>query len=210
MSGISAIVKTIESKTSDRIEKILNGAKQYRERYLEEARHQAALIKAENYDTTKAGTESEIKKYEASSRLRARLEVLQARERLLQAVLDDVSQRLEESVTRNEYDKILMRLIDDAAKTLNAAGLDVLLPRKQKTGLTDKRVSKHLSNSLEQKVEAKISDESVRATGGVIVRTADRERMVDNTYEGRIRRFEDDIRIEILRVLFGEDQPETL
>ncbi|MCK5240252.1 MAG: V-type ATP synthase subunit E, partial [Candidatus Thorarchaeota archaeon] len=63
-----------------------------------------------------------------------------------------------------------------------------------------------ISDSIGKKVTAKISKETIRSTGGIIIRTQDGVRWVDNTFEARMERLEKKIRDEIVSILFTEKE----
>jgi len=103
------------------------------------------------------------------------------------------------------YEADLTRLIVDGAKCLEVDELELVYPRNQKISLTAAAAKKAIEDEIGKKTTITISKETVRSEGGVIVRTLDKERWVDNTIEARMERLESDIRYAINEALFPGD-----
>ena len=100
------------------------------------------------------------------------------------------------------YSKILTRLAVDGGITLHEEEFELVFPKGHQTKVKITDISKQISDAKGKKVKCTISKEHIRASGGVMVRTTDGFKWVDNTFEGRLERLECTIRDKIAELLF--------
>jgi V/A-type H+-transporting ATPase subunit E len=81
-----------------------------------------------------------------------------------------------------------------------------VFPKGQKPPITAAAVAMAVSKETGKKVDVEISKETVRSIGGVIIRTRDGLKTVDNTFEGRFERFEQKIRTDVFAYVFGKEK----
>lgn len=119
-------------------------------------------------------------------------------------VFETAWDKLEKSVLDKKYDKTVFNLAVDAGASLQETELELVLPEGQKVSLTAAELAKAISKESGVKTSIDISKETIRATGGVLVRAKDGTKWVDNTYDARKNRFDADLRDRVASTLFAE------
>jgi len=202
MSGISNIIEIINTKTAEQEKEILSDAERFKTTKLEEAKKRAdeaasAITKKAEHQAT-----SELSKYEASAKLKSKYKLLEAKDALIKDVLVSTRKQLESVVGKAEYTKVLERLIVDGCKSLDTDAVDLVLPAKHASKIDVAEIEKAVAKEVGKKVKISIAKDSIRSIGGVIIRTKDTTRWVDNTFEARLERFENKARDTISGILF--------
>jgi V/A-type H+-transporting ATPase subunit E len=208
MSGIDNIIEMINTKTADKEKEILGEAETHKAQKLSEAKKKAKEIA--DAITAKAETESEaeIGRYEASAKLKSKYQLLEAKDALIEEILASAKKHLEDMVGKKAYTKTLERLAVDAASALEETSLDIVLPKGHASHITLKTVEDAVSKNTGKKTKISVSKETVRATGGAIVRNKTNTRWVDNTFEARFERLESAVRDRISEILFSSEKKE--
>ncbi len=205
MSGIQSIVELIRSKTAERVEKILRDAETVRTQKIREAEERGTQIGQTIIESATSDVRSQLIRHEAGARLRAKHAVLKAKEEILQDVLHTAQSRAKEMTDKKEYREILFNLVADAVSVFNdTPELELVFPDGQETRLTPEMISEAIKKRTGREIKFRFSDETVIAEGGLIVRTPDRRRWVDNTFDARFERMISEIREAASSILFGE------
>lgn len=204
MSGISNIIEIINAKTAEQEKDILEEAEKFKTTKLEEAKKRAdetssAITKKAEHQAT-----SELSKYEASAKLKAKYKLLEAKDALIQDVMVSARQQLESVVGKADYKKVLERLIVDGCKSLDVDAVDLIFPTKHASKIDVAEVEKTVAKEAGRKVKVSVHKDTIRSIGGVIIRTKDTTKWVDNTFEARLERFENKARDTISGILFSE------
>lgn len=204
LSGISNIIEMINEKTSAKEKEIIKEAMRHKKLILEEAERRVAEVEKRIISKTEGDTKAEISRCTAGAKLKSKYQILEAKEKMIRKALKRAEDSLEKVVGKAEYKRILNHLAVDGGVALGEDSLDLLLVAGHEKYLDLKAVEREISKLTGDKVKISISKERVRATGGVLVSTADKSKWVDNTFAGRFERMEDSIRNTVASVLFGE------
>ena len=203
MSGITNIIEIINNKTAEQEKEIISEAEKFKQTKLNEAKKRAD--EAATAITKKAELEanSELSKYEASAKLKSKYKMLEAKDILIKEVLESTQKKLEDVVGKAEYKKILERLIVDGCVSLGVDSVELIFPAKHSSKVEVAPIEKMVAKEG-VKVKIAVSKDTVRSVGGVIIRTKDGTKWVDNTFEARLERFEGKARDTISDILFKE------
>lgn len=206
MSGIANIIDIINAKTAEKENEIIHEAERHKRIKLEEAERRAR--EAADAITKKAELQakSELSRYEASAKLKSKYQLLQSKEALIGDVLETARQRLYGIVSKAEYKRVLTRLAVNGGTALNDDALELVLPKNHASHLDLTEIEKAISKETGKKTKISISKENVRSKGGLIIRTPDSARIVDNTFESRLERLETKIRDETASILFADEK----
>jgi len=153
----------------------------------------------------KARNESDITRGMVFSdvRRKAGWMVLSEKERLITNVLDEAKSRLTALAKTQKHIPELERMILDAGIALGGGELQILLnDRDSALSLNLNAISKAISKKTGNMTELELSKERIKASGGVIVKSADGKVVLDNTFEAMLKRRERELRLKIARVLF--------
>jgi len=202
MSGISNIIEIINAKTVKKEEKILSEAERHKKIKLEEAKRRADEKASTITKKADLQAKSEISKYEASAKLKSKYRMLEAKDALIKEVLKTVEKRMENIVGKAEYKKVLTRLIVEGCRAISEEKLELILPKGHASYVDIAAVEKAIAKEIGKKTKLTISKETRRSKGGVIIRTLDNVKWVDNTFENRLERFENTVRDTISKILF--------
>jgi len=205
MSGISSIMDIINKKTAEKENEIIEEAERYRHHKLEEARRRAS--EAADAITKKAELQakSELSRYEASAKLKSKYELLRSKDTLILEVLEATKQKLNSLVSKAEYKRVLAKLAIDGGVALHGDTLELVLPKNHASNLDLVEVEKAISKETGKKTKLSVSKENIQSKGGLIIRTPDLTRLVDNTFEARLERLENRARDEIASILFKSE-----
>jgi vacuolar-type H+-ATPase subunit E/Vma4 len=84
--------------------------------------------------------------------------------------------------------------------------LELVLPQKTKTSVDAADVARAIAKATGDKVSLTIAKDTVRSSGGLIIRTTDHLKTVDNTLEARALRLAGSIRDTAAKILFTEKE----
>ncbi len=208
MEGVTNIIKIINTKTKDECDRIIAEAEEFKKQRLEKARKRAKTITEEIAGRAERETDAEVAKYHASAKLQAKYRLLERKEAIMNEVFEAAWDNLQKSVLEKKYDKTVFNLAIDGAASLQEPDIELVLPVGQKVSLGVDELAKTISKETGVKTNVSISKDTIRATGGVIVRTKDGTKLVDNTYDARKERFDDLLRDRVASALFPKKESE--
>jgi vacuolar-type H+-ATPase subunit E/Vma4 len=136
----------------------------------------------------------------ASAQLKARTLKLERREELLDSVFDVVRERLPTVRQWTDYKDVVRELTEEAVAQLSASEAIVMADEEAHRVLAEgvlSEISDHLGVSLQ------LGDKLPQATG-VVAATLDGHRQYDNTLEARLKRWQEELRFPVHRLLMGE------
>jgi V/A-type H+-transporting ATPase subunit E len=188
-----------------RRKKILEEAEEEAERIREQARREAERIREQAEKEVLRIIASELRavrdRIVGEAELRGRRLLMEAREKAISSVFEEVRRRLEE-IARGEagldYGEILLSLIEEAASQIGGERFIVS---------ANERDIRYLRQNLEE-VEGKLSeriggvkitiaDIPISCIGGVVVSDSERTKIYHNTLDGRLERVERRMRAEV-------------
>ncbi|NWF96899.1 MAG: hypothetical protein HXY34_12225 [Candidatus Thorarchaeota archaeon] len=204
MSGVTSIIETINRKTEERAEKIINEAQIVKDQLLREAMEKAGRLKVSM--TTKAETDAkaQLAKYEASTRLKSKHRILEAKEEIVGEVVAAVMEKARKTLEGAEGKEALTRLVVEAAVALDAQELELVIPDGSSREVDVASLKKAIKEKTGRPVSLEIASETVRSSGGVVIRTVDKRKSVDNTLEARMDRLAGEVREAVTRALFQD------
>lgn len=191
---IKKIISKIKEDAEREAEKIKEEARKKEEEILKKAEAEAKSKSDEILNQGKKEAELEKQRILANAKLQAKKIKLDVKEKIIEKSFSLAEEKLKEVVSSEEYEKILKDLIREAISTLGREDLEVLC-RKE-----DEKVVKKIIKDLSG---VELAKDNISTIGGVIVRSKDRQVQVDNTFEARLTRMRDDLRIEVAKILFG-------
>lgn len=191
---IKKIISKIKEDAEREAEKIKEKARKKEEEILKKAEAEAKSKSDEILNQGKKEAELEKQRILANAKLQAKKIKLDVKEKIIEKSFSLAEEKLKELVSSEEYEKILKDLIREAISTLGREDLEVLC-RKEDEKIV-KKIIKDLSG-------VELAKDNISTIGGVIVRSKDRQVQVDNTFEARLTRMRDDLRIEVAKILFG-------
>lgn len=206
MEGVDNIIGIIKTKTAEKTEKIIADAEAFKNERIKRAQERAKSIVEKASGKADQEENAEISKYRASAILKQKYKALNTKESIMKEVLDSAWETTAKRAGKADYKAILMRLAVDGGVALDVDEIEILLPQDIKSTIDTEEVAKAIGQQTGKKPKVKLSDEKVRASGGLIVRAIDGSKWVDNTFEARRSRLENQIRDTVSSVLFVEEK----
>ena len=210
MSSVENLVKIIESKTEEREQKILADAETDRFERIKLVKDECDIRAARIIREARKELAADMQRYEAGMKLKGKQKVLHAKNRIIQEVLDEAMKTVNAAVKKKTYKDIVLRLAVEGGVLLRSENIELVFPRGQKPPFTTNMAAKAISKETGRKTVVEISKKTVRAVGGVLIRTKDGLKTVDNTFDGRFKRFENKIRTDVFTILFGNKKAKQL
>ena len=136
-----------------------------------------------------------------SSTLNARNKELLIIESAIDEIFNKAREKLAESNSQKNYEKLLTRMIEDTAARL---GSELIIQCNK----TDLKLVKKLSSeiSTEKKMKITVSDEVIDIIGGIKATSVDGTMTLDNTLDSSIESLKPLIRKDIVHLLRGENK----
>ncbi len=203
MSGVDGIIEMINRKTEQRVNEILQKAKDTRAKKIEQAKADAQRRVEEIEAAARREAQNEARRREAGARLRAKRRILEAKNEMIQSVMESLEERLVTLPESDRYEDILLRFIVEGAEALGLDELELVIPEGHQKYVNLQAAAKAIKKATGRSVRLTVSDESVRSKGGVIIRSKDGRKWVDNTFEARLERMGPAIRDAVAMRLFG-------
>jgi V/A-type H+-transporting ATPase subunit E len=195
------------------VEEILREAGEQAAGIVAAAKKEAATILNAARFTAKEEEEHQLKEAQEKGRrvyeevlidgkMKAKKEALQKREEIINEVFKEVERKLQRYASSKKYQEDLIRLAIGSCKKLGSDQVVIFANKRDLRVLKSAR--KKITSALSTK-GTKVNvlfGEPIQTTGGVRVSTADRKIEIDDTFEGRMRRDFDTLRMKIAKLLF--------
>lgn len=200
--GAQLIADDILNEAREKASDIIEAAKKEARTLLDAARFGAKEAEEHEIEEARARGERVYNGILAEGRMRAKREVLQKREELINEVFQEVEKKLQAHASSEKYEKDIIRIAIMACKKLNQDDVVIQANRRdlKLLGESKDKITRELSEGI--KTVSVSLGEQIQTIGGVKVGTADGRVEIDETFEGRMRREFEGLRVKIAKVLF--------
>lgn len=139
----------------------------------------------------------------ANSKIKAKWVILSKKETWIDNVLEEARNELKTLTQSKKYLPILEKLITNAGIILGGKRLVVHLNTHDSALLLRlDAIGTEIGKKTGFETKLKLSKENPQVIGGALVRTADGRVIMDNTFDGILRRRENELRFKIAKILF--------
>ena len=199
--GTQLMVDEILREAKEQAASIVGAAKKEAATILNAARFTAREEEREVKETQEKGK----RVYEevlVDGKIKAKKEALQKREETINEVFKEVEKKLRKYSTSKKYQGDLISLAIDSCRKLGSN--HVVIHANEKDSRVLKRAQKKIVKALSVKgAVASVSfGKSIQTMGGVRIATTDGKIELGNTFEGKMRRDFDTLRVKVARLLF--------
>jgi len=211
--GIDKIISHIKANVDREISAVLQEAHAEAESIKKAAQQKAEEEAQKILSQGKRIAALESQRIIAEKKLEARRRKMDAQEEVIAASFEAVTTVLEEVAEKGEqdhlvYKDILFSLVASACEIVAGEKVELALNRRD-SGRFDEKMMGELSSFVKKKTGRDISLSLANTTnsclGGVIVRDLEKQLEVDNTLEAKLDRLRESIRVDVARLLFGDE-----
>jgi V/A-type H+-transporting ATPase subunit E len=195
--ALEDILKALEEKAEAREAAIESEAKQRVNEILAEVDKDAARTKRMRLKKVEDQIRSEATGIVYSAQLKAKNQLIKAQEETVDEAFKKAEQRLKDLGKQQDYPQVLEVLLDECLD-LFPEGEVLVQVRPDDRDLLEKMLAGR-GRSF------RISDTPLAASGGLVVSSPDGQIVVSNTFESRLERARDHLRLEISKSLFGAE-----
>jgi V/A-type H+-transporting ATPase subunit E len=199
--GAQLIVEEILKEASDKSAQIIAAAKKEAKTLLDAARFRAKEEEDREAKEAHARGKMIYEEVLAEGRMRAKRETLQRKEELLSEVFKKAEDELRAYASSKDYKESVVNLAIAACKKLGSDEI-VIRANKRDLGLL-RKFENQIAKSVVHGGVVKISfGDPIQTIGGLRVSTRDGKMEIDDTFEGRLKREFDSLRVKVAKVLF--------
>ena len=202
MSGVQSIIKMIEGKAAEKEDKIIRDARKLSETKLLDARKKGKAKRAAMMVEAEIQFRVDSVKRDANARLAVRHKILEAKEALITEVIELAIESLTKKHKTKDYADMLVGFAIEGGSVLAVEEVELILPKRQSLQLDLTKISREIAKRTGHKTGVSLSKEKIRSAGGVLIRSKDGTKWVDNTFEGRRDRMMREMRKLISSILF--------
>ncbi len=193
--ALEDILRALEEKAEVRIEAVQSDAQQRVAEITSEVERDSDRTRRARLKKVEDAVRSEATAIVYSAQLKAKNELIKAQEETVEAAFRLAEQKLNELSKENRYPKILEVLLSEALEYFGGGEVLILI-RPEDRSLVENLMS-------ERKQPYGISDTPLESSGGLIVSSPGGKVVVSNTFESRLGRARDKLRLAISKTLFA-------
>lgn len=211
--GIDKIISHIKANVDREISAVLQEAHAEAESIKKAAQQKAEEEAQKILSQGKRIAALESQRIIAEKKLEARRRKMDAQEEVIAASFEAVTTVLEEVAEKGEqdhlvYKDILFSLVASACEIVAGEKVELALNRRD-SGRFDEKMMGELSSFVKKKtgrdISLSLANTTISCLGGVIVRDLEKQLEVDNTLEAKLDRLRESIRVDVARLLFGDE-----
>jgi V/A-type H+-transporting ATPase subunit E len=198
--GAQLIVEEILREASDKSAQIIADAKKEAKTLLDAARLKVKEEEDRVIKEAQARGEQIYDEVLAEGRMKTKSETIQRKEEILKEVFKRAEGRLRAYASSKKYDAANLAI--EACKKLGSENVIIYANKRDLSQL--QKSEDEIARSIKRGGTAKISlEKPIKTVGGVRVSTRDGKIEIDDTFEGRLKRRFDSLRVKAARILFG-------
>jgi len=194
--ALDDILRALEDNAEDRIEAIKQDGQQRVNEIISEADREVSRIRRLRLKKIEDAIKSECTSTVYSASLKAKNELIKAQEETVDEAFRLAKQRLSGLHSNEEYPKVFELLLDECMEVLD--GEVVLQVRADDRDLVDKLMAN-------RDVPYSVSETPLEASGGLVAGSPDGEVIVYNSFESRLDKAKETLRLEISNALFNPE-----
>lgn len=211
--GVDKIISHIQSTVDREISEVLQKAREEAESIKKDAVQKAEAEAQKILSQGKRAASLEGQKIVAETKLEFRRKKMDAQEEAITASFDDATKFLRELAEKEKQDSfvykdIMFNLIASACEIVAGGKVELLLNKRDR-----ERFNKKLMDELNSFVKKKtgrdfsltLAKETIPCIGGVIARDLEKQIEVDHTFEAKLSRLKEGIRVDVAKLLFGDE-----
>jgi vacuolar-type H+-ATPase subunit E/Vma4 len=192
--ALDDILRALEDKADTRVDAIKAETEQRVQEIMAEVEKDAERTRRTRLKKVEDQIRSEATGIVYSASLKAKNQLIKAQEETVEEAFRIAEQRLADLHKSEDYPKVLEVLLDECLEFFPEG--DVLVQvRPEDRGIIEKLLS-------EKNRPYSLSETPLDASGGVVVSSPEGEIAVSNTFESRLHRAKDHLRLEISKSLF--------
>ncbi|HIE04229.1 MAG TPA: hypothetical protein EYP61_05670 [Candidatus Latescibacteria bacterium] len=202
VGDVSKLVEEIRRRAEEDALTVLERARRAAELERERARQEAERLLREAEERARREAEVFLKRSAALSAREVRAKIFSERERILGEVLHEALERARSMPRDGRYVQVLARLLAEGVSALGGE-VEVMLPLQDRSELYGRwdEVERRVRELTGMQVRLKLSDETISAFGGAVLRSPDGRKLYDATFEARAEALKE----EVARMLFEGD-----
>ena len=204
MSGVLSIIEMIETKAAEKGDGIIRDAEKLKKAKLLGARKKGKAKRVTMIVEAEIQSRADGVKRDANARLVARHRILNAKQDMITEVLELAVESLGKKHKTKGYADMLVGLAIEGGSALAVEEVELMLAKGQKPQLDLAKISREITKRTRVKTKVSISKETIRAAGGLMIRSKGGTKWVDNTFEGRRDRMLREMRKRISFILFAD------
>jgi V/A-type H+-transporting ATPase subunit E len=186
----------------------LQTAQQQREKILMDSAKRLQHAEEREIEIAKAAAEQEYRRRVQASEIKMQAELDQLRWTLIQSVIANLQEHLKQLCTQETtYINLLKQYFQSAAQLFEDEELVVEVNAHDHSLLTLHPQWEKLVNECVPNKHCTLSASTQNFSGGVLVRNQDDRIRIDNTFEGLLARFENELYQVITAQLFAQSTP---
>ena len=201
-SSTQTLIREIREQSQAEAKAIVEKAEQEKAKVLAEARAEAEKLRAEAVRKAQAQAEAMQRRVLSGVHLEVKKQALQAREDAIGRIFGLLREKLEAHRKSREYGPFLKQLILEGVLALDAPSLDLTAGEAEKPLCTRTFLDGVVEEAAKRGKTVKLNlSKDVLADGGVVLVSGDGRTRFDNSFNARLRRHEDVLRMTAAKAL---------
>ncbi|MBN1227976.1 MAG: hypothetical protein JXA79_13350 [Deltaproteobacteria bacterium] len=211
--GVENIIAHIETKAETEISELLSKAREEAENIKNVADQEAEVESEKILSNAKRSASLEGQRILAETKIQVRRKMMDSQEKAISKSFDEAKNVLRKLAENGKQDRfvykdILFDLIASGSEILDGDNLELALNKDDSKTFTNAMLEEARNLVKERTgrdVHLSLSKEPMTFLGGVVVRDTEKAVEVDNSLETRLNRLRESIRVDVAKILFGEN-----
>jgi V/A-type H+-transporting ATPase subunit E len=211
--GVEKIISHIKARVDREVSEVLQEASAKAESIKTAAQQKAETEAQKILSQGQRAAALEGQRILAEKKLEVRRSKMDAQEEAIASSFEAATEFLEELAEKGKQDNlvykdILFGLVASACEIVAGEKVELALNERDRSRF-DEKLMGELSGFVKKKARREISlclaNTTIPCLGGVIVRDLERQLEVDNTIEGKMDRLRESLRVDVAKLLFGDE-----
>ncbi len=198
--SIEDILQALDDQCREECQEIFQKAQSEVEEILAKARLEAEEIRQSKMDKVKMEVENERASLFYSARLKGKNIIIAAKEEILTETLRRAQEEIERRRSHEDYPEIFSALLKEALDKIGGEGLVHVDPR-------DEQLARNTLEGMGLSLTV-VSD--IECSGGVVVSDKENKVHIINTFEERLKRARERLKLTLSDILFKEAEKNSI
>jgi V/A-type H+-transporting ATPase subunit E len=211
--GVDKIISHIQASVDREVAEVLQKAREEADSIKKDAEQRAEAEAQKVLSQGKRAAALEGQKIIAETKLEFRRKKMDAQEEAIAASFQDATKFLGALAEKEQQDSfvykdIMFNLIGAACEIVTGGKVELVLSKRDRERF-DKRMMGELHTFVQKStgrdISLSLAEETIPCIGGVMVRDLEKQIEVDNTFEAKLSRLKERIRVDVAKRLFGDE-----